>query len=162
MLRFVDEEMLRLPGPGPWVSVKRFSLARQVSGIEALASLIGHPDYLDFYTGDHVEGRAQDGHGPYRIDALEVVKFTLVSPANALSEVRSWLGKLYEGQEPAGTSRSVLEWITPHLSTDPLYVLGSLSNADWHETGWVVGGSGFHEWVAVTEAGLELIVASDD
>jgi hypothetical protein len=54
--------------------------------------------------------------------------------------------------------------VFPLLSCDAVYRLADLRETAEHDWGWVVGTSGFHEFLAVdrTTERLRLIVASDD
>jgi hypothetical protein len=54
--------------------------------------------------------------------------------------------------------------VFPLLSCDAVYRLADLREAAEHDWVWVVGTSGFHEFLAVdrTTERLRLIVASDD
>lgn len=164
-LRFVDEAQLNLPGPGAWVSAKRFEVLDQQTDQFSLQALVAHPDYLDLYMGGHEVGQAESGQGPYRLDAVQASNFVSSTEPAVQVELSSWVASLYDDASLRLDARQLVrEFVGSLVAEGRIYSLGGLDQGSWHDAGWVVGHFGFHEWVVLADDGasLNLLVASDD
>lgn len=163
-ITFLADEMVHLdPTDSCWVSLKRFAIDSDPSDRDLLAALVEHPQYHDHYAGQPVVQQTHHSlHGPYCLDAISADSFIRADPARAEQRLRAWA----DDPEPSlpETHDRLARLVYPELQTQPLYELPALGPAAEHEWAGVVGGGGFHEFIAIDRARSELtlIVASDD
>ncbi len=139
-----------------WIDVKRFRLSEPgVSGPDALALLIKHPQYRDHYTSS--DSQSDDGvvHGPYRRSRISTESFNEVDLPQAIATIDEFLA-LYGG--PAdGRAAEIRDHLRPLLdSASVAYRLRDLGEDAQHEAGWVL--TDFTELVLLDPAGGELIL----
>lgn len=146
-----------------WVDIKLFNLPRQrISDREALGLVSRHIRYRDSYAGTGDEDMV-DIHGPYRLDAITTDSFSAVGSASAEATLRWWAE--CNAALPS-TARDELEHdlYARIRAATAVYQLTGVGEAEWHDWGYVVGMSGFNEFVLIDRAAdaLALVVASDD
>lgn len=145
-----------------WLKIKVFALPADVDDQTALALLISHVRYRDSYAGTGDKDMV-DIHGPYRLDAITADSFTVADPAEVQTLIATWAefyGPWRQGDRDA-MDREVYARID---AATAIYGLPDMRATARHDWGEVVGGDGFHEFVAInrTSGELALIVASDD
>jgi hypothetical protein len=163
-LERVGDEKVRLRDHSyRWIVTKRFSISGpQTRGpAEVLASLLRHPAYRDHFASPDSETDAPI-HGPYRLDSIAIDSFNAVTGEEAAHALRAWLDQ-YGGVSPE-QAEGDLEAVRRLLSdSTACFHLRDLGKAAHHEWGWVLGASGFEEFIALQPDGsVALIVASDD
>ena len=107
-------------------------------------------------------------HGPYRLDVLDVDGFQRCSAAAALQILHDWPTTDLNAQFAEGMSvcqEIIAAWVGPLLiGADEIYRLTVPREGNEHDSGWVVGFGGFHEFIAIDRShnALTVIIATDD
>ena len=150
-----------------WCMLLTFTFEGQPAADELLAALLVHPRYQDScmspWTGPDV-----GVHGPYRLKTLSVGGFERCSADLALQVLHDWPAKdLTPGfEEGLLLCREIVAaWVSPLLvRADEIHRLTVPREGNEHDSGWVVGFGGFHEFVAIdrTSSVMSLIIGSDD
>lgn len=144
-----------------WILVQRFGQSgpRLVDARQLLALLLAHPAYRDDYASAETEAAV---HGPYRLDALSPDCFDEVSASDAIVTLTSWLEQ-FGPVNPRDIDGDLDGVYRVLREASALFSLRDLGNDAHHARGWVLGKTGFHEFVLVEPGGeVVLIVASDD
>jgi hypothetical protein len=145
-----------------WVSIKVFDLPADVDDRAALALMIAHVRYRDSYagTGDKDMGTI---HGPYWLSAINPDAFVVADPAATDTMIRTW-AEYYAPWPETDREAMDREVYSRVAAATVIYQLPNIRATAQHDWGEVVGGDGFHEFVAINRATAELalIVASDD
>jgi hypothetical protein len=145
-----------------WVSIKLFRLPDDTDDRAALELLLRHVRYRDSYAGTG-DKDMKSIHGRYRLDAISPDSFTRVEAADAETLLRSWAE--YNALLPDPNREEMETQLYPRIrNAASRYHLADLGQSAEHEWGYVVGTSGFHEFVLIDRqaAILALVVASDD
>jgi hypothetical protein len=165
-LEFIDQEMVHLgPGTYHWVSIKRFRIESELTDGELLEALLSHQQYHDHYAGQPVAEQAQkDIHGPYRLDKIDVDSFVCADPDRASALILEWAAEADPDPMPSDVRERLEARVLPILASGVIYELPDLRATAQHDWGWVVGQSGFHEFISIDRgsAALTVVVASDD
>lgn len=166
-LRLTDDTLVHLaPGTYSWCMLLGFAFDGQPGTDQLIAALLEHPrwrdDCMSPWTGPC------EVHGPYRLETIGVEEFQGCTVAAAwdvlvhwpAADINPWASEsLLESREILGA------WVAPLLvGSDQLFQLAVPREGNEHEAGWVVGRSGFHEFIAIDrERGtLTVIIAADD
>jgi hypothetical protein len=164
VLRYAGATMIHLEaGTFQWVSIKRFESNGDLPDAELLAALIGHPQYHDHYAGGDIEHQGRHNlHGPYDLAHITTASFVPTTAADGRQLVQSWADSLCP--QPVDVQKELGDQVYATLDAASVYQLPDLRPGAQHEWGWVVGSTGFHEFVAISQdrTRLVLIVASDD
>jgi hypothetical protein len=163
-LEVVDRRNVFLnDGTYRWINIKRFrqdppGLPRKQ---DILPVLIAHPSYRDDYASPTGETEAPI-HGRYRLDAISPDVFDEVASSHASEVLNTWMDQF--GPLDRDGVVGDLDEVFELLRRSPLVLqLRNLGKDAQHDWGWVVGGAGFHEFVAVESEGeIAVIVAGDD
>ncbi|MEV0674008.1 hypothetical protein [Mycobacterium sp. NPDC050441] len=162
-----DTRVRMAPGMYSWCILLTFTIPATAPADELIGNVLAHPRYghdcISPWTGvpDAV-------HGPYRLDSLKADVFQRCSPADAVASLWSWPAtnlNAWVSTELLLSRELVMAWTSPILtSADEIYRLTLPREGNEHDYGWVVGLSGFHEFLAVCrERGVAtVIIASDD
>ncbi|OJU62579.1 MAG: hypothetical protein BGO04_06005 [Microbacterium sp. 70-38] len=169
MIWFVSLELIRrefLPDrSGAWLDVLEFESLHSVPDDQMLAAVIESPWYHHDYAsprGDEPEPAPHDIHGPYQLDHVKAEEFVPSRPASMKAEITDWLDTIDAEPGFAIAVRDTLARLVPPDSR--IYRLPALGEDKMHVYGWVVGTSGFHEFVILGEDArrVTVVVASDD
>jgi hypothetical protein len=160
-LVYQDKIVILLPAY-QWFSIKLFRLPDEpIDDREALGLLLRHVRYRDSYASSVFEDSVSI-HGPYCLDAITTGSFTAADPESVQTTLRAWSGQVVPVPdiERDQAERELYARVRTATSCYRL-VLGPEAQHDW---GWVVGMTGFYEFVLIDRrAGtLALVVASDD
>lgn len=146
-----------------WIDIKTFGIGDGFNDLTLIKNMLDQPAYADDYQGSPRGEQPGGVHGPYRLDAVDAAAFIPVAADEAHSLLGAWADQtsLHSDVTPAVLASSVYAIIE---AADRIYRFPMLSQDSLHEKGWVVGISGFHEFIAIdrTEHRLSVIVASDD
>lgn len=131
-----------------------------------MAALIEHEQYRDHYAGqDPADQSDHSLHGPYRLEAITPAVFRTLTAEAARRQLRTWVSSWvdFEDDGPEVEEKLATE-VLPKVTGDTVLRLPDLRDSAEHEWGWVVGRTGFHEFVIIDRAAamLTLLVASDD
>jgi len=163
-LRFVGGRLVHMPvGTYAWVDIKQFTY-RRGEDRQVLAALLGHREYRDHYAGGLVDEQSEhDLHGPYRLAALSAASFTPVTEAQAHTMLESWLSG-WDSSVVSQMRALLVGEVYPLLAGGSVYQLPDLRSDAGHDWGWVVGLSGFYEFVVLDRGRgkLTVVVVSDD
>lgn len=164
-----DRSVRMAPGLYMWCKLIEFAIVdARVDDRDLLASVITHRRYRDHCAGAFAAQDHHDLHGPYRIECITVGGFAQSSAADALQILYAWPGTDLAPQHAGSMvlSQEIIgAWVAPILAhADAIYQLALPRQGNEHDWGWVVGGSGFHEYMAIDRAdrAITLIIASDD
>jgi hypothetical protein len=125
-----------------------------------LEALLEHPAYRDDFASPEGETELPI-HGPYRLDAVTADAFAPISLADAEGILTTWLHDT--GVRPEDFDPKLMHVFERIRAADIRFYLGDLGEASQHDWGWVVGMTGFHEFVLVGPGEqVNMIVASDD
>ncbi len=161
-LDFDHEETLPLDrGKYQWISIKRFRFDPALSDRELLEALVTHTEYHDDYAGNGSVNE-EPIHGPYKLALITADTFRPGERETAQALLEHWANKLQP--EPPESAAHINDSVLALFDTGEVYELPDLRATSQHEWGWVVGLTGFHEYVVIDRraAVLALIVASDD
>jgi hypothetical protein len=163
-LEFIDHRLVHLSeGTYCWVDIKRFHTDIDTTDRELLEALIAHDQYHDHYAGHDVAEQTHHSlHGPYRLECITAGTFTSTTANAANARLATWA----ENVDPnSPMSRDIVKAeVLPLLADGRLYELPDLGQAAQHSWGFVVGVSGFLEFIHIDphQRILGLFVASDD
>lgn len=145
-----------------WVDIKVFAVPATLDDRSALAAMIAHVRYRDSYASSTFED-AKNIHGPYWLRAITPDSFVVVDPDAADAVIRTW-AEYYEPWPQPDRDAMDREVYRRIDAATVIYQLPDIRATAQHDWGEVVGGDGFHEFVAINRstAELALIVASDD
>lgn len=150
-------------GSTQWVNIKLFELPGTVlDDQETLSLLLHHVRYRDSYAGTD-DKDMMTLHGPYRLEAIGPESFTNVTPEDAEATLLTWA--VQDAPLDDVTSERLEQELYPRIRTaTSLYQLVGLGEESHHDWGWVVGQTGFLEFVLIDRGAksLALVVASDD
>jgi len=144
-----------------WIHLKRFSRQGDGPYDDALAELIGSPQYRDHYLSpDSHEHDAGSVHGPYRLDAIYPACFQPISSSEAGEAVRAFC-RLDPGPPAAEVLDRVETLVLSPIRDAACYRLRDIPDAR-HETGWIL--RDFRELVGIHhDAGqVVLVVMASD
>lgn len=148
-----------------WVNWKTFEIDASLVTADILRALIDNWAYHDHYAGQDVADQDHHSvHGAYRLECIVPSAFHPVRPAIADSLLQSWAEALTGNAPSAAVQRELDSRVYPMLDDAELLQLPDLRPEAEHEWGYVVGQSGFLEYVAIArdKRRLVAIVASDD
>ena len=164
---FVSETVLSFRELGPdyrWITRLDFALTGAGGPEDALGCFLLSDWYRHSFAARYSEEERSDLtiHGPYRLESITRDTFRAVSPASALTRFREW----WTSQAPlAGRfEASASEFVSQGLRERHVFELQSLPASARHEWGWVVGQTGFLEYISIARdmTRLALLVGSDD
>jgi hypothetical protein len=162
-LVYQGEVFINFRSSRQWVSIKLFTLPdADIDDWAALDLLLGHVRYRDSYSGTHQKDM-KTIHGPYRLDAITPDSFSPVSSPDTEALLRTWAE--YNKPLPDDNRAAMERELYPRIrDATSRYQLADLRQTAEHDWGYVVGTTGFHEFVLIDrQAGiLALAVASDD
>jgi hypothetical protein len=161
-LGYRDTVFINLRYSRQWVDIKLFSAPPEAADHEVLALLVAHPRYRDSYAGVDAE-HSQAIHGPYRLEAITTAAFSAVSAESAEGLLRTWA--TYDAPlDEAQSAELDRELYARVRSASSRYQLADLRDTGEHDWGYVVGTTGFWEFVLIDRSagGVALVVASDD
>lgn len=153
-----------------WVQITHFAFDVDQADAEILASLIGSPEYAHDYASPFPSESGPFGtpiHGRWFLNAIDVDRFETTTADRAEADLHSWANEqdwteLGHRQPPDAMHR--LRAVYSLLSAGDIYKLHNPGPEAEHDYGFVTGGMGFHEFIAIDRgtATLHVIVASDD
>jgi hypothetical protein len=162
-LVFQDHRLLKIHNGGyQWIDVQIFAFSAAMDDGGVVGSLIRHVRYRHGYANP-VYRDAKIIHGPYWLKAISVESFSAVPAMAAGALIATWAN--YDAAVPESDYPVLDEWVYgPIREATSIYQLADLRDTAEHDWGYVVGYTGFHEFVVINrDAGrLTLIVASDD
>jgi hypothetical protein len=89
-------------------------------------------------------------HGPYRLDAITPGVFEPMTAQTAGDELRDWVASWVVAEEDGPQVDATLAaQVLPRLNGDTFLRLPDLRETSEHDWGWVVGQTGFHEFVII-------------
>lgn len=150
-----------------WCMLLRFAFDGQPPAVELITALLSHPRYQDSCMSPWT-GPIPGVHGPYRLETLTVEGFQRCSAAAALEILHNWPAADLEAQFTKGMlvcQEIIGAWVSPLLiAADEIYRLTVPREGNEHDSGWVVGFGGFHEFIAIDRGmgALNVIIGSDD
>jgi hypothetical protein len=153
-----------------WVQVTHFAFDAAQEDRAILASLIASPGYAHDYASPfdgQMEVTEPAVHGRWWRDRVHVRLFEPWSPTDAETLIRRWADQQdwteSDYRQPPEVHAS-LQGVYLLLRSGQLYKLNNPGSEAEHDYGFVTGGMGFHEFVAVDRAAqrLHVVVASDD
>jgi hypothetical protein len=161
-LVFLRDVFINFRTTRQWVLIKLFALPPDTDDHALLQLLIHHERYRDSYAAPEFRD-AGTIHGPYWLYAITPELFLPASAADAEAQIRAWA----EDAAPlADGDRAALEdEVYPRIAgATGRYQLPDIRAAAEHDWGYVVGSSGFHEFVLIDRVtnSVALLVASDD
>lgn len=161
----LGDELVHLDqGSYQWIDIKTFGVGDGFNDLTLIKNLVDQAAYADDYQGNRVEEQSSGAvHGPYRLDAVDPASFVLTTGDEARDVIQKWANRT--GSQNDETQRALLTDVYALLhSAERVYRFPTLGLDAAHESGWVVGHTGFHEFVAIDRFGhqLHVIVASDD
>ncbi|MCV7203750.1 hypothetical protein B7435_03380 [Mycolicibacterium peregrinum] len=162
-----DTTVRMAPGMYSWCALLTFAIPVAVSGTDLIDSVLTHPRYHHDCASPWT-GKPDSVHGPYRLDSLNADGFQRCSHADAVATLWSWPAtnlNPWVSAEFLLSRELVMAWTAPILSTaDEIYRLSVPREGNEHSYGWVVGLSGFHEFIAVCRprGSATVIIATDD
>ena len=145
-----------------WVSIKVFALPTHIDDRTALALMIDNVRYRDSYAGTGDQDMVTI-HGPYWLSAITPDTFVVADADVTNTLIRTW-AEYYSPWPEAEREAMDREVYSRIAAATVIYELPNIRATAQHDWGEVVGGDGFHEFVAINRnnAELALIVASDD
>jgi hypothetical protein len=153
-----------------WILTIRFDIAGEEGGDEVINAIITSPQYgYDFASPfDGTAGPSHpDIHGRWWRRHIGSDRFELCSPAHAVEVVRSWaedqkwtdpnFTQPLDAQQRLNDTYSVLQ-------AGEVYELNNPLAEHEHDYGWVMGRTGFHEFLVIdrTHRTATLVVTCDD
>lgn len=152
-----------------WVQMVSFSIGDAAApDRDVIAAVLAHRRYRDHCAGPFEDQDFHDLHGPYRIESITPVGFELIENSEAMAVLQRWLCDAISPTHQDSIAES-LRLVDLHVrpamvSADTLYRFVVPRDGNEHDWGWVPGGHGFHEFLAIdrTEALVTMIIACDD
>ncbi|MFT3900639.1 MAG: hypothetical protein QM728_10420 [Gordonia sp. (in: high G+C Gram-positive bacteria)] len=169
-LAMIGDDFVQL-GRRMWVDIVHFAIDDTASDDAVLSSLFETPAFAHGYMGPlPAEPRpitAESIHGKWHLRAITVDSYEPTTAAAAWAELQRWANEpdwTDPGFRQPADAMARLDTVHDLLERGDVYQLRNPDAEDEHECGWVVGITGFHEFVVIDrQAGqLHLIVASDD
>ncbi len=154
-----------------WVDHFVFSIEAGLSDGEILGGLLSSADYAhDFASpyryGPDVGFEDRPIHARWMADMLTAQMFSRVDAADARQTIHSWIDdEMLEPPQTPRTHTRVDAVLDRAFGSGEVYRLDVPDDDSlMHEYGWVVGTTGFHEYVTIdrTNEAMHLVVASDD
>jgi hypothetical protein len=152
-------------GAYTWVDLKHFTIGPDDPDTSLLSVLISDDHYRDHYAAPHeTQGPPHGLHGPYKLEAITPAVFRAVPTAKVQQELRCWVSSWVDADRLPAAMEILDARVLGHVQGSSIFRLPDMRATASHEWGWVVGQTGFHEFVAIDRYGgtLTLIVASDD
>jgi hypothetical protein len=165
----VDDRVVRMAAAPMWCQLTAFTVGdTTLDDREVLAMVLSHPRYRDHCAGPFASQGHHDLHGPYRIETITVDGFRPVSAAEVLDTLHRWPRDTIYPQH-VDSIRECIEiidaWVSPIVArAHALYQLVVPREGNEHDWGWVVGQTGFFEYIVIgpDRALVWLIIATDD
>lgn len=154
-----------------WVDHFVFSIDSSLPDVGLLTGLLSSADYAhDFASpyryGADVGFEDRPIHARWMADMLTAQMFSRVVAADARQTIHSWIDdEMLEPPQTPRTHARVDAVLDRALGSGEVYRLDVPDDDSlMHEYGWVVGATGFHEYVTIdrTNEAMHLVVASDD
>lgn len=154
-----------------WVDHFVFSIDSSLTDTELISGLITSADYAhDFASpyryGADVGFEDRPIHARWIADMLTVQMFSRVEAAVARQTIHSWIDdEMLEPPQTPRTHERVDAVLDRALGSGEIYRLDVPEGEElMHEYGFVVGSTGFHEYVTIDRDAeiMHLLVASDD
>jgi hypothetical protein len=162
-LVFEDHALIHIHNGGyQWIDVQIFAFPTAIDDAAVMGLLIRHVRYRHGYANPEYRD-AKIIHGPYWLEAISVESFSPVSPVSAEALITTWAN--YDAAVPASDYPVLDKQVYgPIRDASSVYQLADLRETAEHDWGYVVGLTGFHEFVVINShtGRLTLIVASDD
>ena len=153
-----------------WVQLTHFEFDRSVDDRSVLAELVASPGYVHDYASpfDNEAPVIEPAlHGRWFRECIQADSFEPWTASSAQDAIRAWADN-QEWTEPGYRQppdvHERLGTIYALLHTGSVFKLQNPGVEAEHEYGWVTGGMGFHEFVAIDRGSerIHVIVASDD
>lgn len=170
-LRLLGSDIVHMEkGTFMWVQVSHFSFDPAQDDRAILSSLIASHGYAHDYASPFEAGTEVTEpavHGRWWRDRIHVELFEPWSPTEAEALIKRWADQQdwteSDYRQPLEVHRR-LRGVYELLRSGQLYKLNNPGPEAEHDYGFVTGGMGFHEFVAIDRASkhLHVVVASDD
>lgn len=162
---YLEDQITHLDrGTHQRVDIKTFGIGDGFSDVTLIKNMLDQSAYADDYQASPPDEQSGAVHGPYRLDAIDAAAFAPVAADEARSLLRAWADQT--GVQSDLTQAVLASSAYALLDVaDRVYRFPMLGQDSFHESGWVVGITGFHEFIAgIDRTGhcLTVIVASDD
>ena len=144
-----------------WLSLKEFRIHDpDASDQQILLAIMGAEEFRDDYIGASIDPTS-DHHGPYWLDHITPVSYTLTSADSTKEILTKWMSNC--GIIPSSLRLEIDKKIfQPIRSASSLYVLNDLDQFAINEFGFIH--TEFHEVISIDrdKQSVKLIVAADD